>query len=78
MTEWEGEERRDKERDHDVLTRIDANLSNFMRRFDDHVEDDMGKFKRLTDDVSELKKYLFMGLGIIAFVVFIVKIKWGS
>lgn len=71
------QDRREVERDHDVLTRIDANLSNHMRRMEEHVDDDEKKFHALGRDVGELKRYLWMCLGIVSFIIFITKIKFG-
>lgn len=63
---WDGEERRSESRDHDLLTKIDANLSNFMSRFDEHKQSDKEDFNRLYAEQGLLKKYLYMGLGVIA------------
>ena len=84
---WDGEERRRREvrknrddaEDHDVLTRIDENLKNFMKQFENHLMDDKLQFDLINKDTADIKKYLWMGLGIISFVVFASKfIKWGS
>ena len=64
-------ERRDEMRsqsvtDHDMLTRIDANLSNFMRRFDDHAQSDEENFERLYRKVGFLQKALWIATGAVA------------
>lgn len=75
--EYSGEERRKTERDHDVLTRIDANLSNFMKRFEDHTQEDKNGFGRLDDRTARLERFMWGAIGIIAFVEFLSKIlKW--
>lgn len=69
MTEWNEEERRQKERDdHDLLTKIDVNLSNFMRRFDEHSESDKEHFDRIYRKTSNLQKFLYMAMGAFAAV----------
>ena len=70
MSEWDGEERRSTTRDHDLLTKIDANLSNFMSRFEEHKKEDGEHFDRLYVGQSMLKKYLYMGLGVLAAIEF--------
>ena len=46
MDKWDGNERRNgKSLDHDLLTKIDANLTNFLKNFDNHVIDDDVRFK---------------------------------
>lgn len=45
---YEGPERRKmSSEDHDLLTRIDTNLSSFMNRFDAHEKKDEERFKFL-------------------------------
>lgn len=63
MSEWKGEERRDNERDHDVLTRIDANLSNFMKRFEEHAADDEKNFQNLFDRMGKIERIVWMAIG---------------
>lgn len=74
MSEWDGKDRRkDNARhnnDHDVLTRIDANLSNFMRRFDDHAAEDVNNFTginnkadKIEDRLSKVEKVMWTAIG---------------
>ena len=70
MNKWDGRERRGENRDHDLLTKIDTNLSNFMSRFEEHKKDDEEHFNRLYVGQAFLKKYLYMGLGVIAALEF--------
>lgn len=67
----ETDRREDKRDDHDLLTKIDANLSNFMRRFEDHAEDDRKNFQRLYDRTSWMQKIVLMGLGALALLNFL-------
>jgi len=70
MTQWDGKERRLNDRDHDVLTRIDANLSNFMSRFDkhtetfdEHIKKDSDDFKSVNEKLDDTRKYIWMAVG---------------
>jgi len=65
---WQGDNRRKEERpnggkDHDLLIRIDQNLSNFMIRFNDHVEDDQSNFETLYKRTGNLQKFMWLLLG---------------
>lgn len=65
---WDGRERRKKPRvdgegDHDLLIRIDANLSNFMRRFEDHERDDNRRFTEIFLEQNALKKFAWLLTG---------------
>lgn len=81
MPEWNGDERRKEGRpysneSHDMLIRIDQNLSNFMKRFDEHVIDDNKHFDRLYSIVGKNRWYIAMGLGgVLAFEIAIKFIK---
>ena len=44
MTPWDGEEKRKDKTYHDLLIRIDANLSNLIEDFKQHKRDDDEKF----------------------------------
>lgn len=68
MSEWEGHERRKAQRphgngDHDLLTRIDVNLSNFMKRFDKHEEIDDVRFDSLFKKTSGHQKFQWLLAG---------------
>lgn len=76
---WDGKERRRSERPdsqeaHDTLIRIDANLSNFMKRFEEHAEDDKTNFDNLYKRTGTLQKYLWMAFGALAAVELAVKV----
>lgn len=66
-------DRRAIERDHDLLTRIDANLSNFMKRFEDHVAEDKNHFDRLHPKISRLEKFFWMAMGAMTVLELIIK-----
>lgn len=51
----------DSQEDHDLLTKIDTNLTNFMQRFREHEEKDDKRF-------SWLEKMAYGGIGIVVFV----------
>lgn len=71
---WDGEERRDKDRDdHDLLTKIDTNLSNFMSRFKEHTEKDEKSFDTLENDVGSLKRYVYICMGGLIVLEFVMK-----
>lgn len=73
MNGWDGKDRRrDPIRgdDHDLLTKIDANLSNFMRRFDDHTAEDSKSFDKLKTGQDRQNWLIAIGLGIIGAVEF--------
>lgn len=82
--EYNGKDRRSRDRDHDTLTRIDENLSNFMRRFSDHINDDKNGFSKLEaadKDIKEkidvrlsrVERWIWMGLGGLAVLEFILR-----
>ena len=68
--EWDGGERRMNNRDHDLLTKIDANLSNFMRRFDDHIRDDHEQFETIKKKTDKSAWLIAIGIGIITALEF--------
>ena len=72
--DWHGEERRNPDNDHDVLTRIDANLSNFMRQFDAHAKEDLEYFHKLNARIEKAEKFIYIALGGIAVLEFVLKV----
>jgi hypothetical protein len=73
----EPNDRRSEDRNHDTLIRIDANLSNFMKRFDEHSQDDKDvaakvdkRLEKLDEGQDFLKRYLWIGMGVLAAVEF--------
>ena len=67
-------ERNTNNTDHDTLTRIDTNLSNFMAKFDKHEEEDKAEFAVHEKRINNLEK--IYGIGIAVLVVFEVVMKW--
>ena len=73
---WDGRDRRHKDRpngngDHDLLTRIDANLSNFMQRFDAHEELDDKRFSGLFKRTDSLQRFMWLLMGAFAIIQFL-------
>lgn len=60
------------ERDR-LLTRIDANLENFLRRFDDHIILDEQSFEGLRKRLTILERGYWMAIGIIVVIQLIGK-----
>lgn len=79
MNDWDGKERRRDSRDHDLLTLIHADLSNFMRRFDEHADEDNEHFKRIYPKISSLEKFMWksigisIGLGMISTIILVIE-----
>ena len=66
---WDGKERRQmNSTDHDLLTRIDSNLLNFLSRFNKHEERDDEKFNKHDNQIGMLQKIAYGGLAIVAFI----------
>ena len=79
MSEWDKKERRNGgqpggNKDHDLLTRIDVNLSNFMSRFDVHTKDDDKKFDALFKRTSTLQKFMWLITGAVVIAEFMIKV----
>lgn len=69
---YDGPERRHvNPHDHDLLTRIDANLSNHISLVETHIQDDKTHFKKIDDDLGWIRKILYGGLGVIATIEFL-------
>ena len=72
--EWDGKNRRiNGGRDHDVLIRIDANLENFIRRFDEHEIKDMQDFGKVEKRLSTLERAYWVAIGVLIVVQLIIK-----
>lgn len=52
--EWDGNERRRISREHDLLIRMDQNLSNHMKRVEEHFDDDKESFSKINENVEKL------------------------
>lgn len=74
---WDGktERRQMGQEDHDLLTRIDANLSNHIDNMNNHVTDDSEHFNKLDKDVAWIIKVMYGGVGVYVFIQFMHVIK---
>lgn len=79
--QWDGKDRRRENRDHDVLTRIDVNLSNFMTRFEEHTVDDKSSFdkmekafEKLDERTKILENFKIKFVAVVAAIVFAVEL----
>lgn len=64
LSEWDGKERRQVDRDHDLLTRIDERLDAFIKELAD-----------LKKKVNWHDKIIYIGLGGLAVLEFLLKVK---
>lgn len=67
---WDGKDRRNHN-DHDLLTRIDTNLINFMESFRKHEEDDCGRFDNIHKRLVTIERMCYGIGGVFIFVEFI-------
>lgn len=75
MTTWDGKERRNGSReDHDLLTRIDVNLTNFMNKFDKHVIEDKEGFMEHDKRIKNLEKVFWCGVGVLFVLEIVIKV----
>ena len=66
MTSWDGKERRNgSQMDHDLLTKIDVNLSNFLKQFEQHIVDDKNGFVEHDKRIKNLEKVFWCGVGVL-------------
>lgn len=76
MSEWNDGDRKLVDRDHDLLTKIDANLTNFMKRFDEHATEDRSNFEKHDVRITRLEKYGAMAVGALAILQYILTHLW--
>ena len=55
--------------DHDLLTRIDANLTNFMGEFEEHIVDDKVQHKEHAARLKSLEQGYWKAVGVISTVM---------
>jgi len=68
---WEGTERRKGgTKDHDLLIRIDANVTTFMDQFDKHEADNKLDFKTLFSRTGTTQKFMWLIAGALAIMEF--------
>lgn len=66
MDEYQGEERRRQDRDHDLLVEMHTMLKGIEKNYDQHVKDDDVHFSRLYSMTGKLKWYVAVGAGAVA------------
>jgi len=71
---YDGPERRHINSDHDVLTRIDENLKNFLETFKKHVDDDAQNFDRLDTRTGRIEKIVWGAVGAVALVEIFIRV----
>ena len=72
---YEGMERRsDRKHEHDLLIRIDTNLTNFLERFEKHERTDEAIFIGFGKRLGLLEKALWTLIGALTLVAFVLKI----
>lgn len=62
--------------DHDLLIRIDANVDNLISTVGQHTKDDLDNFKEIEQAQTWMQRQLWMGMGGLAVLVFIVRAVW--
>ena len=66
---WDNIERRKMStEDHDLLIKIDANLTNHFETLNSHLVDDKTSFKKITDDMDWVKRVLYGCVGVVVFI----------
>lgn len=74
MDKWNGiTERRANPDDHDKLTRLLVAVENHVSNFDTHVKEDKESFKDVRDQVGKHAKWIYVGLGVIGTLEFLLK-----
>ncbi len=74
MAQWDGKtERRSNANDHDNITRMLTVMENHVKNFDAHVKEDKASFDKIGDKISNLSKFIYIGIGIVAVLQFILK-----
>ena len=72
---YEGTERRvNKRYEHDLLIRIDANLTNFLDRFEKHEKADNEIYVGFGKRISLLEKAVWTFIGAVTLFAFVLKI----
>lgn len=75
MTSYDGEDRRNhKGNDHDLLTRIDANLINFMKTFVLHEMEDRRRFDNIEKTLNWVMKIMYGCIGGVMLIEFVLRV----
>ena len=67
---WDGIERRVRMKDHDLLTKIDVSITNFVQRFEDHASKDKEEFNEMKSKMEKNTWFIALGTGIIICIEF--------
>lgn len=74
MTSWDGKDRRKlSSEDHDMLTRVDANLTNLVNTFMNHIASDEKKFSDIHQRLKILERAYYIAVGVIIVVQFLTR-----
>jgi len=60
--------------DHDLLTQIANDVKHLVKNFDKHIQEDKESFKSQGNDIKWNSKIIWMGLGALALIQFLVNI----
>ena len=74
MADWDGLDRRKDGGDHDLLIRIDQNLTNHISRMNIHFIEDEKNFGEVNKRLGVVESWLWRGLGAIGVIVFAMKV----
>lgn len=74
MTDWNGKERREMtSEDHDLLIGISGDVKHIVSKMNEHIIEDKVSFAKIRNEIGWLQKIIFMGLGAIAFLKWVIK-----
>ena len=60
--------------DHDLLTRIDANLEAFVKKVDDHIKEDKSSFEKLEKKVEGNSRFIWVAIGALSLMSVLIKL----
>ena len=60
--------------DHDLLTRIDANLEAFMNKVNEHIKEDKIAFEKLDKKVDSNSRIIWMAIGALSLMSVLIKL----
>lgn len=59
--------------ERDLLIRVDENIQHLVSTFKDHLQSDKEQFKDHNDSIKFLQKMVFLGIGGLTVITFILK-----
>ena len=71
--DWDGTERRQEHKDHDILIRIDQNLKNFLERCEKQCVDNAAHFDKHSKRITTLEKGYWIAVGVLAVIQVLLK-----